>query len=338
MIPRISATEWNDHVRFLRTRYPVKVRVPPDVSIVHSWMVTPSYDYKRRRWTATVQAGSVNGKIATLETVLKTLPQKTLKYLRLTQIVKEMNDEKSAQVPLDFEPYADLPWREIGGDADPLTVSESGGGIRTDYEKVPAYFKKLNVPEAGAPPKNPDQARRLFACEVVLTQPRTAITNLVSSFPGGPLAGSVISVEQGFLTPKNSTAAPRVAFFPRFAYQPVVPSFADIFFQRFQDEPFDQILLATVYALSPVVSSPNFPSFVNDQFELMTRYYCHYNLAHATRYVPQAKTNNLTLNTGLAAGLGDVMFNYILANHNDFAQATLDLYNQNSLRGTFWVV
>jgi hypothetical protein len=42
--------------------------------------------------------------------------------------------------------------------------------------------------------------------------------------------------------------------------------------------------------------------------------------------------------TGLAVGLGDEIFNLILSTANDFAQSVVDLFNQRSVRGMFWVV
>ena len=126
---------------------------------------------------------------------------------------------------------------------------------------------------------------------------------------------------------------------PRFTAAAISNSFADIFFQRFQDEPTDELHLSTVYALSPPLGQgDDFPGWIDQSFTLQTRYYCHYNLAHATRTLPRIKTPPLFLVTRLAAGLGDVLFNFLLSAQNDFTQSVVDLFNQRSLRGSFWVV
>ena len=338
MIPAISAREWNDHVRYLRTRFPVKVQARDPFPPEHSWMVTPFFDKDRKRWSCNIRPGSVNGKIATVKTVISRLPEDAIKYLTKAGIIKGEDRTKAEAVPLDFDPPLDLPWREIGGNADPLSVSESGGSIRTSFEPVPAYFKKLGVPDAGSQADPGPNSRRLFASDLVLNQPRTYLTNDVSVAPGGVLGGSIVSVNPGSVTPKEVNQPPSVSAYSRFTVPAVTLTFADIFFQRFQDDPSDQLHLSTVYALSPPLGTGEFPTYVDEKFDVMTRYYCHYNLAHGTRTTPRVEIQPQTLYTGLAAGLGDVMFNYILANHNDFAQATLDLYQQNSLRGAFWVV
>jgi len=339
MFGRISAREWNDHMRHLGTRYPIHTRAEDADSPKHAWQVRSQFDATRKRWTAIVRPGSVNGRIATVAVPFGRCSESFQDYIRLARPDRAFNDQTVVQVPLDFEPGLDLGWREIGGDADPISVSESGGEIRENYETVPAFFTDQGVRRPGQTGPPPPETRRLFASDIVLRQPRTQLVNEISSLPGGLLGGSILSVNAVSATPVDSTEPPRLASLARFVAPAVSNTFADIFFQRFLDEPTDELHLSTVYALSqPLEAGGSFPAYIDESFTLQTRYFCHYNLAHGTRTVPRVRTPPLTLVTGLAAGLGDVLFNTILATQNDFAQSTVDLFNQRSLRGSFWVV
>lgn len=339
MFNRISAREWNDHVRHLGTRYPLKVRTQDPALPAHAWQVTPQYDEPLRRWTATVRAGSVNGRIATAAVAYGRLNTATQDWVKLRFPSQSWSDLKMVDVPLDFSPPIDLSWREIGGDATPIAVSGQNGEIRQTFESVPMFFLQRGVRRPGSTALPELGQRRLFACDVILRQPRTALANEISILEGGLLGGSILSVNAVSVTPLDSAEPAKVVALSRFVTSPVQNNFEEIFFQRFLDEPTDELHLSTIYALShPLEKGSSFPEGIDQTFELMTRYYCHYNLAHATRTLPRARTPPLTLVTGLAAGLGDALFNLILSTQNDFAQSVVDLFNQRSLRGSFWAV
>lgn len=339
MFGRISAREWNDHLRHLGTRYPLKVRAEDPPPPTHAWQVTPEYNDTLRRWTATVRPGSVNARIATATTTYGRLSPETQDWIKLRYPTRPWSDTSTVDLPLDFRPPIDLSWREIGGDATPIAVGGAGGEIQQTFEIVPAFFLARGVRRPGSTANPAIGQRRLFACDLVLRQPRTALINEISSLEGGLLGGSILSVNAVSFTPLDSTEPPRVVALARFVVPAVQNDFSDIFFQRFLDEPTDELHLSTIYALSqPLEDGSSFPEGVDRTFQVMTRYYCHYNLAHATQTLPRVRTPPLTLVTGLAAGLGDVLFNFILATQNDFAQSVVDLFNQRSLRGSFWVV
>lgn len=339
MLNRISSTSWNSLVRHLGTRYPIRVKVAEPSEPTHAWRVAVSYDPQKKIWSAVITPGSVNGKIAEIVLPFGRAPENFQRHQRLAKPSFPFADTTRVGVPLDFRPSLDLNWREIGGGAGPTLVSVVGGEIRQTFETVPRFFLRQGVRPGGSSQGFQPGQRRLFASDLVLNQPRTALVNEVSVFPGGVLGGSIVSVNAVSSTPQDSREPPRVVSLSRFAPAPIQNTFAEIFFQRFLDEPADQLHLSTVYALSPPLEEGgSFPDGVDQGFALSTRYYCHYNLAHATRTLPRVRTPPITLVTGLAAGLGDVMFNYILSFSNDFAQATLDLFNQRSLRGSFWVV
>jgi hypothetical protein len=337
---RIKAKDWNEAMRVLGTRYPISVEVEKGTSPAHAWSVETAWDGDRKKWTAKIKAGSVNCKIATIAMPFSRASEKVRQHILATNRGKLFQPKTVVHVPLDFDPVIDLAWREIGGDAAPTgTTGNANNGIQNSYEPVPAYFKKKGVAQGGATNVDPNLQRRLYACDLVLSMPRPYLVNEITAFPGGPLGGSIISVDAKPNTPPDISEPPKVYATTKFVVPPIQNTFSDIFFQRFLDEPKDDLHLSTVYALSQPVAAGIGGGGVDETCTLETRYYCHYNLAHATQRVePRAVTPPLQLVTGLAGGLGDVIFNFILSSQNDFAQSVLDLFNQRSLRGMFWVV
>jgi len=335
-----KASEWNEAMRVLSSRYPISVKVDVSTTPLHAWSVETTWDGDRKKWTARIRPGSVNCRIATIAMPFARAPENFKEYIRATMAAKSFQPTTMVDVPLDFEPLLDLAWREIGGDAAPVSTTASGDdGIKNTYETVPAYFKKKGVVQAGSINYDANNQRRLYACDIVVSMPRPYLVNEISVLPGGLLGGSIISVDAKPVTPPDISEPPTIYATSRYVVPAIQNSFEDVFFQRFIDEPKDDLHLSTVYALSEPVGSSVGGEGVDDTHNLETRYYCHYNLAHATQtVVPRKVAPPLTLVTGLAAGLGDVLFNSILSAQNDFAQSVVDLYNQRSLRGMFWVV
>lgn len=337
---RLRAKDWNEALRDLASRYPISVQIEKATPPTHAWSVEPIWDGERKKWTARIQAGSVNCRIATISMPFSRSPDSFKKYIQAINPSEAYRDDQKVSVPLDFSPVIDLAWREIGGGAAPVSTSANGNdGIKNSYETIPSFFRGKGVVPGGSTNFDVKLQRKLYACDLVLSMPRPYLVNEITVLPGGPLGGSIISVDAKPITPPDISQPPSVYATAKYVVPSIQNSFSDIFFQRFLDEPKDDIHLSTVYALSEPLGTGLGLNGVDETHNLDTRYYCHYNLAHATqRVVPRVITPPITLVTGLAAGLGDVMFNLILSTANDFAQAVIDLFNQRSLRGMFWVV
>lgn len=337
---RLRAADWNRAVQDITSRYPLSVQVQDQNPPLHAWSIETLWDETRKKWTAKVTPGSVNCRIANISMPFERAPQSFQDYIKTANPNKIYAMTTVVKVPLDFEPVVDLAWREIGGSASPESTTGNGNdGIKNTYEPVPSYFKKYGVISAGTENPDPATQRRLYACDIVLSMPRPYLVNEISAFPGGLLGGSIISVDAKPTTPPDISEPPTVYATSKYVVPPIQNSFSDIFFQRFLDEPKDDLHLSTVYALSQPISTGLAAGSIDSSYALDTRYYCHYNLAHATqRVIPRIVTPPLRLVTGLAAGLGDAMFNLILSTANDFAQSVIDLFQQRSLRGMFWVV
>lgn len=335
---RLRADEWNRTMARLCTRYPVSFQMTEAPVPEHAWMVTPIFEETDKRWTAQIRPGLVNGRLPTIAVTYAKISEAAKNYLTIKDPTKTYLGTDMVQLPLNFNPAVPLVWREIGGTADPISVSGTGGNIRQTFEAVLPIFVNQGVQAPGQVQNAAIGQRRLFACDIILSQPRPFLVNEISSLPGGLLGGSIFSVDAKATVPKDIQQPPKILAIPRYTVPAVSNSFGDIFFQRFLDEPKDEVHLSTVYALSPPLDGgASFPTYVDETFTLDTRYFCHYNLAHALqRVVPRTISPPLTLVTGLGFGLGDTLFNLILASHNDLVQSTLDLFNQRSLRGMFW--
>ena len=337
---RLTAKQWNEAMRDITSRYPLSVKVDNPKPPLHAWSIETLWDEKRKKWTAKVSPGSVNCRIANIPMPFGRATQSFQDFIKTANPDKNYTPTTMVKVPLDYEPFIDLAWREIGGSASPESTTDDGNdGIKKIYEEVPSYFKKQGVVDGGSQNPDPATQRRLYACDVVLSMPRPYLVNQISASPGGTLSGSIISVDAKPVTPPDISEPPTVYTTAKYVVPAIQNSFSDIFFQRFLDEPKDDLHLSTIYALSQPISTGLGLGSIDSSYDLNTRYYCHYNLAHATqRPVPRTVTPPLRLVTGLAAGLGDAMFNLILSTANDFSQAVVDLFNQRSQRGMFWVV
>lgn len=304
------------------------------------WYRTPLA--REPSWRVTVQPGLVNAYPPAITMAFAEMPAAAQERIR--------NEAKEAGRPLpkpeerlnaflDEGPALKLVWRAVGDGAAPDSVSTNPntGAITGTFEKVPDFFKRLGVRDANpdllANDVNDPAQRYLAASDVVLDQPRTALTNQVTV--GAVVDGVLVSVNPGFTLPPDRQA--KVVCLPKFSPPPPLLSVENIFFNRFYDLPVDQVLLATVYALSP--AAPADPAKIDASWTLYFRYFCHWNLAHATQAPePQQKFTPLTLFLPLAGGVADFLMNSFLAQNNNFAQEALDFYRQRSLGGRFWAV
>jgi hypothetical protein len=237
---------------------------------------------------------------------------------------------------LDEDAFVRFPWRAIGSDAAPTgsaTGNANSGEVLASFEPVPEFFKRRGVAEANRNLLGPaaETQRYLRACDIVLNQPRVGFANEITV--GAVVDGSILSANPTFLVPEDEQ--PMVTAQAKFV-APLPPTLESFLSQRFADLPFDQVLLATVYALSP-----SFPddTLVRGGWNIFVRYFTHWNLAHAGQRIrPRQELPRITFVTPLAAGLLNLQIGEILSQNNDFSQAMLDLFQQTKLSGIFYAV
>jgi hypothetical protein len=323
---------------------PIRISAEKAGQRPHPWQIRPQWVELKTHpaggyWTATVNPGLVNGQPAAMTMPFSRTPpavQARLKAEAKSAKKPQPSGEQRVKVFLDEQASVELRWRAIGADAAPegsAAGNADTGEVRASFEPVPEFFRIRGVADANPDLLGPqaETERYLRACDIVLTQPRVALANEVTV--GAVVDGSILSANPTFLVPEDEQ--PMVTAQAKFV-APSPPTLESFLSQRFADLPFDQVLLATVYALSP-----SFPddTLVRGGWSIFVRYYTHWNLAHAGQRIrPRQELPRITFVTPLAAGLLNLQIGEILSQNNDFSQAMLDLYQQTKLGGTFYAV
>jgi hypothetical protein len=310
----------------------------------HPWQIRPQWVARSAEpgggyWAGSFVPGLVNGQPPAIRMPFVDAPPaafaRVLKEREAAKRAKPKPDER-VDVFLDEDAFLKFPWRAIGSDAAPAgsaTGNADTGSIVASFEPVPDFFKRRGV--ASANPNLvgavPETQRYLRACDIVLNQPRVGFANEITV--GAVVDGSILAANPSFVTPPDQQ--PRVTAVPKFV-QATPPTLNDFLVQRFTDAPLDQVLLATVYALSPAfVPDP----VVTSAWTIFVRQHVHWNLSHAGQRIrPRTELPRITFFTPLAGGVANLIIAQVLAENNDFSQALLDMYQQTRLAGMFYAV
>lgn len=328
------------------TFFPIRYSEEGKSSRSHPWQVTPVWRIEEKLpsggyWAAKVNPGLVNGIPAAITMAFDDAP--TAAKARIEEEAKKLNQKKPAftsthDVFLDEQAEVELVWRRIGADAGPTGsgTSDADTGVVTGvFEPVPSFFQALGVgsAETNLLAQPAETTRYLRACDLIVKQPRLAFANEITV--GAVVDGSILATNPTFIVPKNRQ--PRVEALPKFVARSASPTPLEFLVQRFADEPFDQVLLATVYALS----APNEqrPDLLTGGWSIYTHQQVHWNLAHATPRIEERKVfTPITFFSPLAAGVGNFLINFVLTENNDFTEALFNLNQQANLRGKFYAV
>lgn len=320
--------------------FPIRFSRGEDTMPGHAWQASVTYRQQKQNagfHLASLEPGLVNGIPAAIRMRFGDAPIAARARITAEQTSlkkPKIKDEELVDVFLDEQASVRLTWRRIGTGATPTSVSGDGNaGLSLSFEKVPDFFKRLGVRDASTNPLNYEalieNVRYLAACDLVLTQPRPVIfTQLTAE---DVVAGTQVTASPGYILPQDRQ--PRVVALSKYtpaAEEPISPR--DAIYRQFTDPPLDQVHLSTVYALSPPNSSSE---AVDGSWQIFVKYNLHWNLAHASRVQTFSPPAPITLFTGLAAGLGDTLFNWILSNNNDWTAALANLLSANRAYGKF---
>lgn len=339
-----SHRKHNEAVEKAHRFFPVRVDEQKAPGRAHPWQLRPQWVEKPKEpgqgyWTVTPYPGLVNGIPAAVKMRYRDAP--VMAKLRITAEQTsakkpKIQDNAVVDVFVDEQASLRIPWRAIGSDAAPEGAASGNadtGEVRASFEPVPEFFKRLGVADANPNLLGPqaETQRYLRAGDVVLNQPRLAFANEVTV--GAVVDGSIISANPTFAIPPDRQ--PRLTATAK--YVPIRDAQRrDLLAMRFVDEPFDQALIATVYALSPPFPQD---TQINGGWAIYIKYQLHWNLVHATpRIEERRELPRITFVTPLGLGLANERIGEILSQNNDYSQAVLDLYQQNNLRGTFYAV
>ena len=309
---------WNDLVTKL-ARYRLQYGPPPTPALFqHPWKVIPSWN--GAAWTATIRPGFVNG-----------IPPQA------------MDSVTGILHPLISDPVLLLG----------VSRGLDGTGINPDksVESIPAFFQALGVHK---PPSDISvdsvsgavtsiasstaslPSRTLRACDISLSQARTGLVPTVTVVDGSGVAGEVVQYGVSFsgtvLAEQGIT--PRIHVSSRW-YPPASPSARELLLGGATDPQTDELLIATVYWLSP--SAADASPQLDGSWTPYVEQGLFWNLNHAPQTrIPPAPPSPITIHTGLLGGWADIIFNQILAPLNDAATLVQALNSTVSQQGRFW--
>ncbi|MFK5920905.1 MAG: hypothetical protein QM496_01895 [Verrucomicrobiota bacterium] len=330
LIDSIGIDEWNRVVDQLTRSRPLRVTVVESDQFRHPWMMTLGWNVEEGRWGAQVDAGFVNEEEVVIRVATKAAPSWTVE--RLAAEVSEGAEWLDAWLSENpVLPVANDRWRAVGYDA-----SEFG-----EAEAVPGYFLELGVEDrrgsteldgvgavtrfSGALP-DPDEVRLLRAVDVVLVQPRPALT---VDWVG---AGNKVDFQLGVRMPARDQASLKVVR----KYIPPDPLELDgLGILGGEDPGLDERWLATLYLVSPVGAVKG-----SEPDESWTPYVSQRVFWHLRYGVDQdleaVQSRSLSFDVPLAGGVGNLAVQGFLDENNAASFQAEALLNQSRIRGQFW--
>ena len=240
-------------------------------------------------------------------------------------------------------------WRKVGPDADPSdTSTDANGNVTVTYESVPKFFQSVGV---GAPPKvstNLDTLKQsvtgtladsgnvklMRALNLILHIDRLASATQWTTDAGVDGTFAQFNVT----TVVSPNASQRASVQQRAQWQPPqIDPERDMLAGDWTDLTFDEYLLASVYLVSPAGAAYN--SDPDGSWSPYVKHALFWNLNQATNQPAMPlQSDNLTLQTGLAGGVGDVIDNEILAQINDANSAAAQFLSQQLIAGLIWSI
>lgn len=315
----------------------------------HPWQTKLWWLGDLKQWVATVRPGFVNGRAPVVRTsaeLAKSLAGRFYNGLitsrsgaadiaRAAELAREgVAGLVADAVKLTDNPPITLPFRRLGFD--------SGGGNGT---AVPSFFRKLGVQESQpGDPNNPaalKQAKKgnrlLVAADIIVHQPRQALTSTVTFGPG--LATGVSNVTQT-LGVRSAVPGDRLSVHATALWDSSDPSRINPLAGDYEEPPYDERPVATVFLVSPPDAAAG--SLPDGKWVPYVKHSLFWNLTHLAKTsleVPQLDNavGRLLSSVGLLGG-GVASFAVILliASLNDLTQNALNLITGHSMAGTWW--
>ncbi|HEX4083282.1 MAG TPA: hypothetical protein VHY22_00115 [Chthoniobacteraceae bacterium] len=329
----------------------------PEPYWLHPWQITPRWDGTRQVWTSTIKAGFVNGEcpvyVSTAAAAQSVNGNNSLDYginpldgqPFFSAWVFNQNNQggtpaiapaTTVWLPLTSNPLIDLSWENIGFDdlsaSNPLPLFFQNLGVTPatpiDPDNIDASAANLLAP---APVGN----RLLRGCSLVLHQPRTGLASNVSI--QGLNVTQTLTLSQ--IAPGDTLQVYAAASWsPETALADGIdPTTGD-----YTEPPYDEILIGTVYLLSP----PNVAagSAPDQTWQPYVQHAIFWNLMWAQPQPPSAAAINqdnslsgLVASVGLlAGGVADVVVDSLADTIQDAYDNALNILEAYSMAGSFW--
>lgn len=287
---------------------------------LHPWFTRLFWAPVWKQWVAVVQPGLVNGLAPAVRTTARRMQQTPsfrvpveawfgqAEILQLAELASQ--EEPSATpdapiwVPIYRSPAIALEWRALPAEGAP----------------IPAYFTRRGIDGI---------TRRVVSCDLVLHQPRMALTSSVE-FPVDVVLGSSI-VTQTLGVRTNASDHLKVYSTSDWedpAIQNNPTTSAD-----FGELTYDELLLARAYLVSP----PGATGLPDQNWVPFVAHECFWNLhwwQPKLDYFDPGQTGAWI--PPLAGGFGQLIINSVIASLNDATNNALNNIRAHSLAGVFW--
>ncbi len=293
----------------------------------HPWFTKAYFWPSQNEWVAVVRPGFVNGRCPSVLTTadrMKATPTflapitawdgaaDIAQAARLAEETEKVDGKTKLYVPLYRNPLLSLPYRELGLDA-----------------PIPLYFVRRGVVEMN---------RRVVSSDIVLHQPRTALTSQID-FPVDYILGTSIvtqTLSERTPAPNDSLKIISTAQFDPVQNNNYDPGTGD-WMRSYEEQTWDETLIATVYLVSPPGAKGN----PDGSWMPFVAHKLFWNLNWSqprlqpppNMSVPGALTASFSV---LAGGVGQLLIGSIMGSINDMMNAAANIVSANSLAGNFW--
>jgi hypothetical protein len=359
VIPHVQPSEWNRSVgprlkrAEIRAAQRAKVNKTPGGQTIelgdrskwrHPWFTQPVYIAAERRWIATVLPGFVNGRAPVYRTTVREmeeLPDYGINPLNGERhfsrwVFRQPGSRATTtriDIPLYHRPAIALNFRKLGFDGDgdvPQFFLERGVQAKPKDLGQQLLGGGVNVQSLQRKPGS----RLLRASDIVLHQPRTAITSDISIEPGIVTGISNVTQTLGL---RSAAADDVLKIMSTARFAPTAPLAAGIdpLAGNYEEATWDEILVSTVYLLSP----PGVPleSEPDSRWTSFVRHGLFWNLSYAQpKFGAKPTDPGVPYIPPLAGGAAQLVINFVTAAINDATQQALNILQAHSMAGHFW--
>lgn len=329
----------------------------------HPWNTTALWLPGRKAWAAFVMAGFVNGRAPMVTTTAAELREgrgtffgqlvdarsgaAEIEQLARLAIGGAEDSGVAGDTRIDVPLYQNPPvglrsWRKLGWDGEgrvPQFFADRGAA--NPPPSAAAQLQSTGTINADSlqPPRN---LRLLRACDIILHQPRTALTSTIEVTPSGAVSGTgLVNQTLGFREPSPNDRLRLVTG----TYEPLqqgrlnFSGASNVVASDYEEKTWDEILIATVYLLSPPNTPPG--SEPDARWQPFVKHEAFWNLFWAQKQVRPAFNADIfrplvALVGILAGGAGIGSVSWFASSINDATQGALNILQAQSLAGSFW--
>lgn len=314
----------------------------------HPWQTGVSWIAELERWVAVIEPGFVNEETPVVFTTQReqartgrdfgTNPLTGEPYFSASVFSPEVTTpevDREVRAPLYLDPAIVLHFRAIGFDG-PTGAAVPDFFLDRGAKESPAG-QDFTDPDAVldfTPEEAPRGLRLLRACDLVLHQPRTALSSQIALLDG-PATGISNVTQTLTLRAKMQGDALRIfagTFTPTTGQ---IDGIAGGLVGIYEEEPWDELLISTVYLLSPPDTTPG--SEPDGTWQPFVQHALFWNLNYSTPVLRVLDSDpGLPFIPPLAGGAAQIIINFLTATINDAARQALNILTAHSLTGTFW--